>query len=87
MVRSHAVYPLAYKGKNNEFFATIWINSNLTLRQGGAYSFMYKGVWNKPLKWYPDRDSNPRNGSLEGYCLNPLGDPDLIFYHINDRMF
>ena len=33
-------------------FVTIWISLNRTLRQDDTYSFMYKGMWNKPLKWW-----------------------------------
>lgn len=33
-------------------FVIIGISLNRTLRQDDTYSFMYKGVWNKPLKWW-----------------------------------
>ena len=43
-----------------ELFATIWINSNLTLRQGSAYSFTYASTWNKPTKWWTRLGIEPR---------------------------
>ena len=51
--------PLSY-WSIKELFATIWISSNLTLRQGGAYSFTYAGAWNKPTKWWTRLGIEPR---------------------------
>ena len=43
----------------NKFFASIWINFNLTLQQAGAYSFIYKGLGINLCEW-TWRESNPR---------------------------